>query len=429
MKRAWLGLFVVAVMLIGATSLARTENVSAAPTTIKIKAGAGEAGYAVNAFLPGTLTVETGSTVSWQFTWFEPHTIAIAPRALAEGPEPTIPPATSPATYDGSTPSITNVIYTDLIFGIPTGTAPSFDVKFTKAGSYDYLCTIHPFMNGKIVVVDSGTSDTQATADARGATESATALTALKGLATTLKAKPVAITPKTGGGSKYSLVVGGSTQSGSDVQQFIPDSQTVKVGDSIEWVSSTPTPHTVSFGPITPPPGPGFDPFAVPPSVPAAGYDGTGFVNSGILSATPPGAPVDPNAVTKFELSFAKAGTYTYYCLLHQDQGMVGSVVVTAQQAATPTASPSATTAPTTPTVAPSTPTALPPAPTPVPPTPVPPTATVVAPTATRPAPSAPNTGTGPTDEGGNSNWLMLAGVVAVTVLAGTTFVAGRRRR
>ena len=409
----------VAIMLIGITSLGRTENVSAAPSTIKVKAGSGEVGYAVDAFLPGTVTVETGSTVSWQFTWYEPHTIAIAPRALASGPEPTLPPATSPATYDGTPVTIANVIYTDLIFGMPTGTAPSFDVKFTKAGTYDYLCTIHPFMNGKVVVVDSGTSDTQATADARGTAEGATALTAIKAVGAGLKAKPVVVTPQTGGGNKFNLVIGGSTPL-ADVMQFIPDSQTVKVGDTIEWTTATPTPHTVTFGPLNPPPGPGFDPFAVPPSVPAP-FDGTGFVNSGILTASPPGGPVDPGAVTTFDLKFTKAGTYTYYCILHQDQGMVGTVVVQAQQAATPTASPSAT-------VAPSTPTPLPPAPTPTA-TVAPPTPTAVPPTPTRAVPSAPNTGNGPADDGDNSSWLLLAGVVAATALAGTTLVAGRRKR
>ena len=34
------------------------------------------------------------------------------------------------------------------------------------------------------------------------------------------------------------------------------------------------------------------------------------------------------NATSKFSLTFTKAGTYTYICLLHADQGMAGVIVV-----------------------------------------------------------------------------------------------------
>ena len=52
-------------------------------------------------------------------------------------------------------------------------------------------------------------------------------------------------------------------------------------------------------------------------------YDGTGFVNSGILLFTvKPGSTAAP----MFHLTFTKAGTYEYDCLLHPH--MEGSITV-----------------------------------------------------------------------------------------------------
>lgn len=398
MKRALLGL---AALTLGAASLmglGRADGVSAAPGTIKVDAGDGEVGYAVNAFLPGTVTVEVGSTVSWQFPWYEPHIIALASRADFGDIEPTAPPSASGATFDGSAVTPANAVYSDIIFGDPAN-PPTWDVKFTKAGSYDYFCPIHPFMDAKVVVVAAGATgiDTQATADARAKTEYTTAITALKALASSMSAKPVAVTPKAGGGNMYTLAIGGSTQAGNDVMQFIPSSQTIKVGDSIEWVSASPSPHTVTFGDITPPPGPDFDPFALPMSKPTESYAGTGFFNSGILAGTPPGAPADPNQPSTFELSFSKAGTYDYYCILHADQGMVGKVIVEAAQVVTPT--PTATTAPATPTATQTT------------------------------APRPPSTGTGVDTDSGMPLWLPVLGLVILVAGASSGVFAVRRAR
>lgn len=32
------------------------------------------------------------------------------------------------------------------------GTGDSFEFKFTQNGTYDYLCSLHPSMNGKVIV-------------------------------------------------------------------------------------------------------------------------------------------------------------------------------------------------------------------------------------------------------------------------------------
>ena len=57
------------------------------------------------------------------------------------------------------------------------------------------------------------------------------------------------------------------------------------------------------------------------PTPATAPYDGTTLVNSGVL---PLG---ETSQVQKFSMSFAKTGSYTYYCVLHPN--MVGTVRVT----------------------------------------------------------------------------------------------------
>jgi plastocyanin len=70
-------------------------------------------------FNPATLTVKAGSTVTWVNLDEEPHTV-----------------------------------FSDagLFRSAALDTKDSFSFKFDKAGTYHYLCTIHPRMSGTIVV-------------------------------------------------------------------------------------------------------------------------------------------------------------------------------------------------------------------------------------------------------------------------------------
>jgi plastocyanin len=71
------------------------------------------------AFAPATLTVSAGTTVTWINRDEEPHTVAAS---------------------DGS-------------FHSPgMGTGASFTHTFATAGTFDYVCSIHPMMRGTVVV-------------------------------------------------------------------------------------------------------------------------------------------------------------------------------------------------------------------------------------------------------------------------------------
>jgi plastocyanin len=98
-------------------------------------------------------------------------------------------------------------------------------------------------------------------------------------------------------------------------------------------LNDTAVPHTVTFGEapelVLPEPQPGGPPnLVINPSVlfpvaPGSVYSGTGYVNSGFLSAGPEGI-----AGTSFQLTFSNPGTYLYVCVLHANQGMAGVVEV-----------------------------------------------------------------------------------------------------
>lgn len=99
--------------------------------------------------------------------------------------------------------------------------------------------------------------------------------------------------------------------------QFYPASITVDVGDTITWNFPAGEPHTVTFlGPRKAPPPPN-DPSV---SKPAGGstYDGSTYTSSGFVLLG-----------GSYSLTFKKAGTYTYYCLIHGPE-MVGTVKVQA---------------------------------------------------------------------------------------------------
>jgi plastocyanin len=99
----------------GMTTSSPAGGGSAAPargTTVAIKNFA---------FAPGTLTVKTGTTVTWTNQDTDAHTVT---SQKSGGP------LRSPA----------------------LGTGKSYSYTFTKAGSYAYLCTIHPFMTATVTV-------------------------------------------------------------------------------------------------------------------------------------------------------------------------------------------------------------------------------------------------------------------------------------
>lgn len=105
------------------------------------------------------------------------------------------------------------------------------------------------------------------------------------------------------------------------VLAFMPEKVAVGVGATVTWNwSGTIEPHSVTFlAPGQQLPAPGSDPSLFAPTPPTGAYDGTAFVNSGLQ-------PFGPGVPPTFAMTFAKAGSYQYYCVIHPT--MVGTVEV-----------------------------------------------------------------------------------------------------
>ena len=338
MRKVLLALPALAVA-IAAVFASTGQSAQAAAVNLKIRAGSGERGYAVNMFLPTATYVSPGDTVTWNFTWDEPHTVTFG---QPQG-DPTAPAASNSAEYDG-----TGVVNSGLVFPTP-GQETTFSVKFTKAGTFDYYCVIHPGMTGQVVVQGPGIGeqDTQVAVDSRGAAAYASAIAALKSAAGSQAAKPVAVTAGVGDGKKYTLAVSSATDlPQGDVMQFFPASLNVGVNDQVEFVSNVQTPHDVVFpGPAdlngTPPPGlETFDPFTQDLNyTPGVKLDNSRPVISPLIGV---GYPAGKSA----SFSFARAGTYQFACLLHAGQGMVGQITVGTNAPLPPNTGDTAVTAP-----------------------------------------------------------------------------------
>jgi plastocyanin len=216
-------------------------------------------------------------------------------------------------------------------------------------GTYGYYCLLHGTdMSGTVEVVPAATTVPTAAAVAATATKErdaglAKVKDAVAGLA---KGEVPGFVP-----AAPNQVLAGS---GADdptapgIENFGPKQVKIPVGGSVTWVVVGP--HTISFnapkeavnalvkgsdggyhvnpkatdpagGPGVPPPsGPPPDGPPPPPKVTDAGsFDGTGFHSSGLVLSFPP-------ALEAYKLTFTKAGTFGYVCLIHP--GMTGSVTV-----------------------------------------------------------------------------------------------------
>jgi plastocyanin len=119
------------------------------------------------------------------------------------------------------------------------------------------------------------------------------------------------------------IACGDVEQNYSSYMRFTPDPLTIHTDDTVVWTQmNSMMIHTVTF-PVAGQPVPEFilPNLSINPAAaaPAGGsvYNGTDFFNSGVLS---PGQ--------NYTLTFTNPGTYDYLCLIHDEMGMKGKVIV-----------------------------------------------------------------------------------------------------
>jgi plastocyanin len=263
---------------------------------------------------PPTIWIDQGDTVRWVAAAQEIHTVSfVDPAHPDSGYSPTV------AYMNTRTPQhsirrpgqFRNSGILDRASDGPGAQYRSYSLTFRGIGVYHYLCYVHggQMQSGTVVVRrdDARYPHTQGWYDRRTA-RTDTALVE-HGLNLWDQAMSSA--------TSHHVYVGAADMQAM-VMRFIAPHVNIGVGDSITFdmaKNTIPIPHTVTFGAEPPGPFPVGNPHA---------YDGTGPLSSGIM--LPPG--FGPPGSSTFKVTFTKAGTYPYLCMLHDNMGMKGTITV-----------------------------------------------------------------------------------------------------
>jgi len=308
------------------------------------------------AFFPNNLTVNVGDSVVFTMRSHEPHTITFnAPKPIPEPflPQPDRSLFANPAIFfpsplsnpgDPKAPVALKVSFDGKAFvssGFLQKVGDGMTVTFTVPGTYQVLCELHSeSMKATITVNAAGSVRPMTDADyavAAAAQEKDAQAKASALLAGVTIPAPVA---NADGSTAYTVYAGvGSTSDGVDYMRYVGGEElSIKVGDSVTFAmgkNGPGVPHTITFlsGTADPDfvlPQPQFlappkllvnPKVLMPAPLPPAPYDGTGYYNSGLLLA---GGPT-PQA---FTVTYTKAGTFRYQCIIHDEDGMKGTIVV-----------------------------------------------------------------------------------------------------
>jgi len=290
----------------------------ASGTTWLVQAGSAPAGPPIgggNRFYPAAIAIHPGDSVA--FTPIGAHTITFnrppGPIFALLGPS------------GGTTVSAkTDVVHSGLI-GAGPPPQPAFTVSFAStlpAGRYHFICSLHVGMNEDIDVLPMSQAlpKTQAQYDAIAQGEIARDLDTLADLAAKANKRD----------DDGPIVLAGAGDKRVSNLRFFPATITVRVGQTVTFLKTKdPTePHTVTFGTENP------DPFIQ--LLPSGGNtfpNATGTANSGLLVTKRQYkfyqlGGVLPPPVKTYKVTFTAAGTYRYICEIHDEIGMVGTVVV-----------------------------------------------------------------------------------------------------
>jgi plastocyanin len=303
----------------------------------------------LNGFFGRKVAIHVGDSVRWVFSHRVVHTVTfLAPgqsRPSLEQPDPANPytgfkDAAGADFWFNGQPSL--LIPPDHAFpvggaatdgttyhnsGLSAPTFNAYTLKFTKRGSFKYLCLVHPGMSGSVKVLPKAAKVPSAAADRRARiAQYAKAVKQSKRLADFHPAG--------------NDVVAGHDAGSVSWFRFFPATRTIRAGQSVRFsIDSKSEIHTMTFGPQplrdfvmvqpqpTGPPRLQFSPYAFLPSDPTVppytgSNHGNGFFNTGIIDTNPQSQP--PGGV---DVTFPAPGSYTYECTIHP--GMQAKIVVT----------------------------------------------------------------------------------------------------
>ncbi len=117
-------------------------------TGIEVAIGGGDGTSTVMRFAPDSLTVHVGDTVTFvNRDPYTPHTVTFGEEPPG-APDSLIAPYGDPTNFDGTTPLNSGILW------VPFGVT-MFQVTFTAAGTFSYICGLHDLMGmtGSVTVV------------------------------------------------------------------------------------------------------------------------------------------------------------------------------------------------------------------------------------------------------------------------------------
>jgi plastocyanin len=327
-----------------------------APQTYTVLVGLenSQQGIDVMAFFPSAVTIHAGDTVHWQINSNEIHTVSFGyllnttlPEAIIPA-EPLYPADPSPLIVN---PEVANPVIpageyvggpaNSGIMGREEGTVQEFDLTFSEPGDYLYVCLIHGWeMSGTVSVKPLGErvpSPQQSTA--QGNQEMAQALASVPAVRKAAEEQIIPPVENPDGTMTHTILLG-YHQGQIDLLRFFPDKTIVHPGDTVVWMMSetNDAPHTVTFLNGAPAPGlfvavpqpsgppllyvdPGtLYPSPFPPQ-PDTELTRSGFYNSGLM------LPI-PGTSHSLIIGDVTPGPEPYLCLLHDESGMKGTLII-----------------------------------------------------------------------------------------------------
>jgi len=291
---------------------------------VQVGAQTGDKAHQALAFLPNEIWIHPGDSITWTFPTGEVHTVTllkpgqVRPSRFAGCPGAT--PDLSP--FDGAACVNSGVL----------SNGPTYTVVFPVTGNFKVVCLAHPNMTAAIHVLELSTPlpHDQASYDKQADRERAILLSDAMASAHNHSGSNDVTA-----GVGHIMGNGGGTQTAS-VMRFMNATKVIHIGETVEWTSAEAvTNHTITFGPEP-------DPLnQIPPSANVT-VDADGArhaiisspsdaVHSGFITQAPQdriGLPQALLGVTRFRVTFTQPGLYQYKCVLHDELGMVGQIIV-----------------------------------------------------------------------------------------------------
>lgn len=254
-------------------------------------------------FLPGEVWIDQGDTIVWTVGSGEIHTVTFPVAGQQLPPfDPSDPTQLFP--FGGSSYDGTSYVNSGILTTLPDASgfgfaAQTYHLTFTATGDFTGYCLVHPGMSIQVHVRPAGTPYpfSQANYDAQSALQRAQLIADSNRLSIQARRD-----------SDNHHVVVGVGDDMADVMRFFPSNVQIHVGDTISFSNHSMGPHTVTFGPE----GNIFVPYGDPTH-----FDGSAALNSGLLFGPAP-----------FNVTFTRAGTYSFFCALHDYLGMTLTIVV-----------------------------------------------------------------------------------------------------